>query len=52
MMPMISPAVNSVFKEHYKKQTTDTGSQDVFNFHSVRIIIQSYTHVFVHLFTY
>ena len=49
---MISPVVNSVFQEHNKKQTTGTGSQDSFNFNTVKMNYQSYTHVFVHLFIY
>lgn len=51
-MPMVSPAVNSVFQEHNKKQTTDVGSQDGFNFHSVRVnyqVITPYVCTFIHL---
>lgn len=38
-MPTISPVVNSVFQEDSKKKkkTTGTGSQEAFNFNSVKM---------------
>lgn len=39
-MPTISPVVNSVFQEYSKKKkkkTTGTGSQEAFNFNSVKM---------------
>lgn len=48
----MSPAVNSVFQEYNKKQTTDTVSQDGFNFHSVIMnyqIVCACVCTFVHL---